>query len=292
MTAPFNLRYAAHLGFMSPNPLFLATVGSKDVRAHVEFAAGLGFGGMFHPWAIAQPAEENQRFARALSDFGLQCGVLVFAPMDTLLAPLWVQKDDEARLRLATHLDQSAALAGELGASTLVILLRDDPALGPDAKWQAASDQLRWAADRVGKANLSIAVEPMIALPDMLLPKFADSVRLLDEVAHPAAKLIFDTGHVEAMTGDVLSSWREARHLVGPIQLRDMPGNNEPGTGAIDFVAFLSEMIADGRGGELLELEFDWADPTAEGERAGLERLRDIDSQVGAQAASSTRGQP
>ena len=292
MTVPFNLRYAPHLGFMSPDPLFLKSVGSKDARAHVEFAAGLGFGGMFHPWAIARPAEENRRLATALQDFGLQCGVLVFAPMDTLLAPLWVQKDADARQRIATHLDQSADLARELGASTLVILLRDDPALSPDAKWQAASDQLRWAADRVGKANLSIAIEPMIALPDMLLSNFSDSVRLLDEVAHPAAKLIFDTGHVDAMTGDVMSSWREARHLVGPIQVRDMPGNNEPGTGTIDFVAFLSEIIKDGRGDELIELEFDWADPTAEGERAGLERLRHIDSQVSAQATSPALAQP
>ena len=287
MTAAFNLRYAPHLGLMAPNPMFLASVGSKDVRAHVEFAAGLGFGGMFHPWAIARSADENQRFAAALSDFCLQCGGLVFAPMDTLLAPLWVQKDDEARQRIATHLDQSADLARELGASTLVLLLRDDPALGPDAKWQAASDQLRWAADRVGKRNLNIAMEPMIALPDMLLPTFADSVRLLEEVAHPAAKLIFDTGHVQAMTGDVLSSWREARHLVGPIQLRDVPGNNEPGTGAIDFVAFLSQIIDDGRGDALIELEFDWADSTAEGERTGMERLRHIDGQLVDRATSS-----
>lgn len=287
MTAAFNLRYAPHLGLMAPNPMFLASVGSKDVRAHVEFAAGLGFGGMFHPWAIARSADENQRFAAALADFGLQCGGLVFAPMDTLLAPLWVQKDDEARQRIATHLDQSADLARELGASTLVLLLRDDPALGPDAKWQAASDQLRWAADRVGKRNLNIAMEPMIALPDMLLPTFADSVRLLEEVAHPAAKLIFDTGHVQAMTGDVLSSWREARHLVGPIQLRDVPGNNEPGTGAIDFVAFLSQIIDDGRGDALIELEFDWADSTAEGERTGMERLRHIDGQLVDRATSS-----
>ena len=287
MTAAFNLRYAPHLGLMAPNPMFLASVGSKDVRAHVEFAAGLGFGGMFHPWAIARSADENQRFAAALADFGLQCGGLVFAPMDTLLAPLWVQKDDEARQRIATHLDQSADLARELGASTLVLLLRDDPALGPDAKWQAASDQLRWAADRVGKRNLNIAMEPMIALPDMLLPTFADSVRLLEEVAHPAAKLIFDTGHVQAMTGDVLSSWREARHLVGPIQLRDVPGNNEPGTGAIDFVAFLSQIIDDGRGDALIELECDWADPTAEGERTGVERLRHIDGQLVDRATSS-----
>ncbi|HKY82199.1 MAG TPA: sugar phosphate isomerase/epimerase family protein [Sphingobium sp.] len=279
MTTSFNLRYASHLGFMSPEPLFAASVGSKDVRAHVEFAAGLGFAGMFHPWAIARPAEEIQRLAKALSDFELQCGVLVFAPMEPLLSPLLVQKGDEARQLLSTHLDQSADLARQLGASTVVALLRDDPALSPEAKWHAAVDQLRWAGDRLAKANLSIAIEPMIAIPGMLLPDFMDTVRLLDEVAHPAVRLIFDTGHVEMMTGDVLSSWRASRHQVGPIQLRDMPGDKEPGTGAIDFVAFLSEIIRDGRGGELLELEFDWASPTVEGERAGVERLRLIDSQ-------------
>lgn len=284
MIAPFNLRYAPHLGFISPEPLFLASVGNSDVRFHAEFAAAHGFSGLFHPWAISRPAQENERFAKALSDFNLQCGVLVFAPMDTLLAPLWVQRGHDARQRISAHLDQSVALAHQLGASTLVVLLRDDPDLAPEAKWTAAADQLRWASDRVAKSNLGIAIEPMIALPGMLLSEFSDSVRLLDEIAHPAAKLVFDTAHVHMMTGDVLSSWRSARHLVGPIQLRDDPGQNEPGTGAIDFPAFLLEMIKDGRGDELLEMEFTWADPTAEGERAGVERLRRIDRQLSVHA--------
>ncbi|HKT74047.1 MAG TPA: sugar phosphate isomerase/epimerase family protein [Steroidobacteraceae bacterium] len=281
MTAPsFNLRYAAHLGYLAPEPLFYASVGNMDVRAHVEFAAALGLGGIFHPWAIARPAAENKRFRQALADFGLQCGGLVFAPMEALLAPTWVQAGNEARRILGGYLDQSVDLARELGASTLVALLRDDRGLDPDTKWRAAVDHLRWAAERVAGANLCIAIEPMVALPDMLLPQFGDSIRLLEEVAHPAAKLVFDTGHVHEMTGDVLSSWREARHHVGPIQLADMPGRTEPGSGALDFAAFLSQVVRDGRGAELLELEFSWVDATVAGERAGVERLRRIDARI------------
>lgn len=284
MTAAFNLRYASHLGYLPPNPekhpLFLASVGSTDVRAHVEFAAEQGLAGVLHPWAIDRPAEETQRFARAMEEFALQCGVLVYAPKEVAHRPLWVQSGDDARRRIASHLERSAELATALGASTLVVLLRKDSQLDSDAQWQAVLDQLRWAGDLVGKRGIRIGIEPMVVFPDMLLTTVEECVRLLDRLAHPSVKLVFDTAHMTMMNGDVLSAWRQLRHHVGPIQLADMPGRTEPGSGAIDFVAFLSEIVKDGRRGELLELEFGWSDASVAGEKAGMRALRCIDRKI------------
>ena len=120
----------------------------------------------------------------------------------------------------------------------------------------------------------------MVVFPDMLLTTVEECVRLLDRLAHPSVKLVFDTAHMTMMNGDVLSAWRQLRHHVGPIQLADMPARTEPGSGAIDFVALLSEIVKDGRRGELLELEFGWSDASVAGEKAGMRALRCIDRQI------------
>ncbi|HKY82165.1 MAG TPA: TIM barrel protein [Sphingobium sp.] len=283
MSDTFKLRYASHLGFLSPErPQFLASVGSADVRAQVEYAAGQGMSGIFHPWAPAQSPDEIGRFGQALSDFGLQCGGLVFAPMDVLLAPHWVRSGDDSRQPLAGALDHSASVARDLNASTLVVLLMGDEQQSQAAQWSAAVERLRWAGDRVAHQGLTLAIEPMIVIPGMFLQTIDDTVRLLDEVAHPAVKLVFDTAHVSMMSDDLSTAWARSLHHVGPIQISDMPGRNEPGTGNIDFVGFLNQVIKDGRGDELIELEFDWSDPSAEGEQAGVAALHAIDSQVAA----------
>lgn len=282
MSKDLTLRFATHLGYMPPDdePLFAASVGTPDVRAQVQYAKDIGLAGVFHPWVLHRSDEERTAFKEALVDTALECGCLVMAPWDVALAPNWVLEPQVAQTILAPLLDRCAPLAVELGATHLVALIRSDEALDHAGQWEHALTNMRWAADRIAVHGIKMSIEPMNALPDMLLSTLDDTIRFFEQVDHPSVKLIFDTGHFEMMCGDIRDAWRRTHAFVGPIQVADMPARNEPGAGELDLTGFFTDMIADGFGNSLLELEFDWADPSEAGEQAGMDRIRRVDLAV------------
>src|SRR3546814_8012082 len=92
------------------------------------------------------------------------------------------------------------------------------------------TDNLRQAADLAARGEVTLGIEPMVAVPGMLLQSAYSAAELVSRVNHPAVGLIFDTGHVSAMDGDVLKAQRELEHVVCAYQLADMPDRVEPGS--------------------------------------------------------------
>src|SRR3546814_6848775 len=60
----FNLRYAPHLGYLSPVPQFVQSVGNSDPYDHARFAHDQGFAGLFHPWRSEEHTSELQSLMR------------------------------------------------------------------------------------------------------------------------------------------------------------------------------------------------------------------------------------
>ena len=124
---------------------------------------------------------------------------------------------------------------------------------------------------------MRLSIEPMIARPDMPLRTFAEAVELVRKAAHPGVTLTYDTGHLTAMGDPLLESFVEAYSDISVVQLADMPGRVEVGGGEIDFAPILAHAIRCGYAG-LIDLEHDWTNPGANGERQGLERLAATDA--------------
>jgi hydroxypyruvate isomerase len=131
--------------------------------------------------------------------------------------------------------------------------------------------------DLAAETGVTVGVEPMISLPGMLLRTFAEGVELVRAVHHPAVQLIFDTGHVTAMGDPLTASFIAAYDDICRLQLADMPGRVEPGSGQIDFVPLLAHAIRQGYSG-LVDLEHDWATPGEAAERRGIGQLAAIDA--------------
>src|SRR3546814_2139802 len=89
----FNLRYAPHLGYLSPVPQFVQSVGNSDPYDHARFAHDQGFAGLFHPWAGSAAPEQLEQFRKGLDEFQLGAGALAYAPFEEALKPLWVSND-------------------------------------------------------------------------------------------------------------------------------------------------------------------------------------------------------
>ncbi|PPF48852.1 hydroxypyruvate isomerase [Clavibacter michiganensis] len=106
--------------------------------------------------------------------------------------------------------------------------------------------------------NLNTAVDH----PGTPFATAAETVRLVREVDSPSLRLNLDLYHAQIGEGNLIELVREALPLVGEIQVADVPGRREPGTGEIAYPAIARALEGMGYDG-VVGLEA-WAsgDPT------------------------------
>ncbi|MCC4908760.1 TIM barrel protein [Microbacterium sp. cx-59] len=120
------------------------------------------------------------------------------------------------------------------------------------ADWIVAADTLSRLAElgqRAGRVftleNLNTAVDH----PGTPFARAADTLALVQAVDSPALRLNLDLYHAQIGEGNLIELVRRALPWVGEIQVADVPGRCEPGTGEIRFesiAAALRELGYDG----------------------------------------------
>ncbi|HZE10309.1 MAG TPA: 2-oxo-tetronate isomerase [Burkholderiales bacterium] len=128
--------------------------------------------------------------------------------------------------------------AGELGCKQMNCLAGvAPPELDPALLHATYVSNLRYAANELALAEMTLLVEPISthAVPGFFLSRSAEALALIDEVDADNLKLQYDLFHMRIM-GDDLARTIEANLVrIGHIQIADVPGRHEPGTGEIDF---------------------------------------------------------
>jgi hydroxypyruvate isomerase len=84
---------------------------------------------------------------------------------------------------------------------------------------------------------MTLTVEPIstLAVPGFFLNRSAEAFALVDEIAADNLRVQYDLYHMRVM-GDDLAAVVEANlGRIGHMQLADVPGRHEPGTGTTDF---------------------------------------------------------
>ena len=113
--------------------------------------------------------------------------------------------------------------------------------------------------------NLNTAVDH----PGVPFARLSDVTALVAEVDSPHLRVMLDVYHAQIGEGDLISSIRRAAHLIGEVQVADVPGRCEPGTGEISYPAIARALADVGyRGTVGLEA---WASSDSE---LALERFR------------------
>lgn len=137
--------------------------------------------------------------------------------------------------------------AGRLGNKLLNVLGGIVPEEHRGRAVEVAVENLRALAPLAEEAGITLLVEPLNAVDVpgyafQSLPAAAEVVRAVD---HPAVRLQFDAYHAARAGGDILQLLRENFDLVGHVQIGDVPGRHQPGTGALphdEFLALLDEL--------------------------------------------------
>jgi hydroxypyruvate isomerase len=140
-------------------------------------------------------------------------------------------------------------------------------------------EKLKRAAQVAEKAGLVLCVETVSALRfgGMLLNNIDEAYMVVSAVDSPAVQLVYDFGHVTQMDGEVLSNLRACWDRTAIIQVADIPGRLELGSGELNWVNIFRTIKGLGYTG-LIELEHEVSQPGAAGEERVLANLRAIDA--------------
>jgi hydroxypyruvate isomerase len=105
-------------------------------------------------------------------------------------------------------------------------------------------DNVRYAARKLGAAGLSLTLEPINtrSVPGFLLTRSAQALDVLNAAGEGNAFLQYDFFHMQIMEGDLASTVERLLPRIGHIQLADVPGRHEPGTGEINFDFLLGRL--------------------------------------------------
>jgi hydroxypyruvate isomerase len=109
-----------------------------------------------------------------------------------------------------------------------------------DAAWRdTLVSNLRFAAQRFESAGITLLVESINTsdVPGFALHRTTQAIEVCVAVACVNLLLQYDVYHMQRMGEDVVGTISRELSSIGHIQIADVPGRHEPGTGSIDFVA-------------------------------------------------------
>lgn len=285
----WSLPFYAHLGVQDPlEPLLKHTAGSVDPADQVRCAARLGFAGVEDNLLVLRSEDDQRRIGEALKQTGLAMGCFVFA-MGARREPIWNAAGDRAEARLRAEFDACAAAACRTGGRHVTVITARDP---EEESHERQVDRyvanLKRYAPFAQDAGLTLCIEAHSPQrPEMLLTSVDEAHRMVQAVDSPAVRMVFDTGHAY-WVGDVVEAFKACAPMVAAIQLADMPGRTEMGSGEMDFVGLLSAAQAMGFSGPY-ELEHALSQPGRAGEDRLIRLLTDIDVAVRARVVSTRK---
>ena len=102
-------------------------------------------------------------------------------------------------------------------------------------------DNLKHVADVMGEIGTQVIVEPLnpAIRENAMLTTSDETMALLDEIGHPNLGLEYDAYHMHVTEGNIAEKVQKYLPQIGNIQIADVPGRHEPGTGNIDYDTFL-----------------------------------------------------
>ena len=210
----------------------------------------------FHLWRD-KPLDDVRR---ALEETGVELSSFVVEPRRALVDPA---QHDEFLQAVRESLDA----AQRAGTGKLVVasgFLREG--VSRAEHHAAAVDVLRRAADLAEKTPVTLVLEPLntkVEHPGMYLDSTAEGLDMVAEVGSPHLRLLYDMYHSTVMDEDPADVLAGRFDLVAHVQVADVPGRHEPGSGTIDWPAHVQVLRDLGYSGAI-GLEYKPTGPTLE----------------------------
>ena len=217
------MKFSANLGFLFtdlslPDAIRAAKSGGFDaVECHFPYDT--------------PPAEMKDALAQTgLRMLGMNTWPGDRAAGDFGLAAL-PDRVDEARAEIARAVDYAAAAGVE---AVHVMAGRTDG--GPAAE-ECFRANLNYACDLAAVHGLCVLIEPINTrdVAGYHLSGTAHAERIVDDLARPELKIMFDCYHMQIMQGDLANTLEHLLPKIGHIQIAAVPDRGEPDCGEVDY---------------------------------------------------------
>jgi hydroxypyruvate isomerase len=106
--------------------------------------------------------------------------------------------------------------------------------------WLAAARTLERVAALGERAGVTFCLENLntaVDHPGVPFARAADTMALVEAVGRPGLRMMLDLYHAQIGEGNLIELLRRAGPLIGEVQVADVPGRCEPGTGEINYPA-------------------------------------------------------
>ena len=150
--------------------------------------------------------------------------------------------------------EESLGVAERLNCPRLVVFGTE---LGPDgvplrpvhevtgAMWLNAYRTLCQLAELGERAGVTFCLENLntaLNHPGAPFGRAQDTLALVEAVNRPGLRMMLDLYHAQIGEGNLITLLRRADSLIGEVQVADVPGRCEPGTGEINYPAIAAAL--------------------------------------------------
>lgn len=274
----------ASWGSVDANISMLFTELPLAARLAAARAAGFAAVEAWWPFDSAVPGDtEVDGFERAVRDAGVQLVALNGFAGNMRDGDRGIASWPGRQQEFLDNLDIVAGLGARLGCRRFNLLYGNRI----EGTTAAAQDELAVenfaAATRAAQhAGAVVLLEPLSGIPQYPLRTADDVLGVLDRLpaeGTDAARLLADLYHLRVNGQDIPATLDRAASRIGHVQIADVPGRHEPGTGTADLDGWVEQLRRLGYQG-WIGLEYAPLGTTV----AGLRRLG-----MGGMAASSPR---
>ena len=141
-------------------------------------------------------------------------------------------------------LNECVPIYKKLGASAMIVLI------GENAEYNKENVKrcLQSAIPLLEEHNVNLIVEPLNSFDRVgySMPYAKPVFELLREINNPHIKMLYDIYHQNMMGDFDLTEIGDNIDLISHFHVADCPGRHEPGTGKVDYVSILKEIISFG----------------------------------------------
>jgi len=166
--------------------------------------------------------------------------------------------DPRAHTSFLESVRRSSQVAADLGCPFVVALAGDTTAEERSTQHRAIVDGLQGAAPLAEVSGVTLLLENLNSRVDHVghfLDSTTEALDIVEEVGHPSVRMLYDFYHSVTMGERPEEVLAGRIDLVAHVQVADVPGRHEPGSGTIDWPATIGWLRGSGYAGRL-GLEF------------------------------------
>ena len=216
-----------------------------------ERAARAGFSAVELWWPGTEAAQTLPDLA---ARWGLRVALLNFDAGDMRAGDRGLAADPRRREELRANVPVALEIARACGCQRLNLLagLYQDR-YPPQEQLACARDNVAWAADQAAAAGCEVMIEAVNSAENgpCLLTTTAAAAAFIAAVDRPNVRLQYDAYHMQRMEGNLTLTLDAYWPLIGHIQIADVPGRQEPGTGEINYRFVLDHIAGKGYTGAI-----------------------------------------